>query len=263
MIDSHAHLDMNEFDADRSEVIARALRGGLTHIITVGIDPESSRRALALAREHPAVFATAGCHPHHAGQCSASDLEALRALAGAPEVVAWGEIGLDFFRNYAPREDQIRVFEEQLALAAEVHLPVIVHDREAHREVLAALRRARVGERTGVVHCFSGDLDMAREVIDLGFFVSVPGTVTYPKAETVRSVAAAIPLERMLIETDAPFLAPVPRRGKRNEPVFVTHTAREIARLRGITVEEVARQTADNTIRLFGLPRSTYHGVLE
>jgi len=253
LTDSHAHLDMEAFDEDREKVIQDALANGISRIITVGIDLESSIKALNLAKSHPSVFATVGCHPHDADKCSGEVLNGLADLTSAPEIVAWGEIGLDFYRGYSAPENQVEVFEQQLAMARQLHLPVIIHDREAHEQVLSILQKMGKGERQGVIHCFSGDVNLAYAFMDLGYYISIPGTVTYKKAAMVKEVATAIPLERMLVETDAPFLAPVPSRGKRNEPAFVAHTAREIARLRNISFEEVAVQTAKNAKELFGL----------
>jgi TatD DNase family protein len=175
-------------------------------------------------------------------------------MAADPEVVAWGEIGLDYYRNYSKNENQRKIFEAQLDMARAVELPVIIHDRDAHHEVYATLEKMGKGERKGVIHCFSGDKDLAEAFIALGYFISIPGTVTYKKAVQIKEVAAKIPLDRMLVETDAPFLAPVPRRGRRNEPSLVTHTAREIARLRDIPFETVSEQTTRNARKIFGLP---------
>ena len=174
-------------------------------------------------------------------------------MALNPKTVAWGEIGLDFYRGYSSREDQLGIFEPQLKIAFDLNLPVIIHDREAHSEVLRILKKIGKGERKGVVHCFSGDIDLAMALIKLGYFISIPGTVTYKKAVQTKEVATNIPLERLLIETDAPFLAAAPKRGKRNEPLFVTYTAREIAGLRGIEFEDVARATSNNAKTLFGM----------
>ncbi|MBW1734274.1 MAG: TatD family hydrolase [Deltaproteobacteria bacterium] len=254
LIDSHAHLDMDDFDKDRGEVLERAVQGGIDHIISIGIDPESSEAALDLAREYGYISATVGIHPHSADDFDRPDLDILAEKASAPEVVAWGEIGLDFFRNYSAPEAQLRLFRQQLTMAQDLGLPVIIHDREAHDQVYSALKSMGRGEARGVVHCFSGDRDLAEALIGLGYFISIPGTVTYKKALRVKEVAASIPLERMLVETDSPFLAPVPRRGKRNEPFNVTYTAREIARLRNISLEEVALQTSRNAKILFNLP---------
>jgi TatD DNase family protein len=251
LIDSHAHLDMAEFDHDREQVLKRALEGGVTRMISIGVDLESSVKALEIAKSHEFVFSTVGYHPHDAKEFNPNALQEICSLAEDPKVVAWGEIGLDFFKLYSPREKQVAVFEEQLEIAAERELPVIVHDREAHTEVLEALKR-RKGLR-GVIHCFSGDYALALEFIRLGFFISIPGTVTYKKATELQEVAAKIPLESLLVETDAPYLSPVPVRGKRNEPLFVTHTAERIAELRSIPLEELAKKTVENTVRLFRL----------
>jgi TatD DNase family protein len=253
LIDSHCHLDMKDFNKDRTEVLERARSKGIGHMVAIGIDVKSSEAALALARAHDFVSATVGCHPHDADGCGSVELQKLAALALEPEVVAWGEIGLDYFRNYSAKENQRRIFKEQLDLARAADLPVIIHDREAHDEVYDLLKS--MGKGKGVIHCFSGDLELAEAFMALGYYISIPGTVTYKNARTIRQVAAAIPLDRMLLETDAPFLAPVPRRGKRNEPSYVIHTAREIAVLRDIPFETVAKKTTENARVLFGLSR--------
>jgi TatD DNase family protein len=247
-------MDMREFDKDRREVIQRAAEGGLTHIVTIGIDRKSSFKAVELAKEHSMLFAAVGYHPHNAGECQEEDLKALAGIASEPKVVAWGEIGLDYYRGYASASDQVRVFEDQLRIAKELGLPVIIHDRDAHDAVYKAVKKLGKGERLGVVHCFSGDVQLATALVDLGYYISIPGTVTYKNALQIKEVATKIPIDRMLIETDAPFLAPIPKRGKRNEPLFVTMTAKEIARLRETEVEEVARATSQNAITLFRLP---------
>ena len=254
LIDSHCHLDMKDFNKDRGEVIGRARKEGIVHMISIGIDVKSSESALALARQYSFISATVGCHPHDADACGAEDLEILSRMAADPEVVAWGEIGLDYYRNYSKKENQRKIFEAQLDMARAAELPVIIHDRDAHHEVYATLEKMGKGERKGVIHCFSGDRDLAEAFIALGYYISIPGTVTYKKAVQIKEVAAKIPLDRMLVETDAPFLAPVPRRGRRNEPSLVTHTAREIARLRDIPFETVAEQTTRNARKIFGLP---------
>ena len=253
LIDSHAHLDMQDFDEDRVEVIDRALEGGVTHIITVGIDLDSSISALELARKHESVYAAVGYHPHNAQKCDSKYLDKLSETTLEPKVVAWGEIGLDFYRRYSPKDDQLKIFLRQLEIADDLNLPVIIHDREAHNDVLTILKKMGKSERKGVIHCFSGDIDLAMAFIELGYYISIPGTVTYKKALQTKEVASNIPLEYMLVETDAPFLAPVPKRGKRNEPLFVNFTAQEIARLRNIEFEEVAEQTSKNAKTLFGI----------
>lgn len=254
LIDSHCHLDIKDFDKDREAVIDRAQTEGIIHMISIGIDVKSSQSAVALARRYDFISATVGCHPHDADVCGSEDLKMLSRMAAEPEVVAWGEIGLDYYRNHSKKENQRKIFQAQLELAQRAELPVIIHDRDAHKEVYAILEKMGKGERKGIIHCFSGDRDLAEAFIALGYYISIPGTVTYKKADQVKEVAAAIPLERMLVETDAPFLAPVPRRGKRNEPSFLTHTVREIAKLRDIPFETVAEQTTRNAGTIFALP---------
>jgi len=253
-IDSHAHLDMKAFDRDREEVLERAVKGHLTHVITVGIDLDSSWRAQDLAETYGFVYASVGYHPHNARECNEADLEKLARMASKPKIVAWGEIGLDFFRQHSSRDEQLEAFTRQLEMASDLNLPVIIHDREAHKDVLAILNKMGKGEKKGVIHCFSGDMELAAAFMDLGYYISVPGTVTYRKAFQVRQVAAGIPLDRMLIETDAPFLTPEPKKGKRNEPLYVSFTAQEVARLRETDLEEVAAKTSENARILFDLP---------
>lgn len=253
LIDSHAHLDMKDFDKDREEVLKRALEGGLTHIITIGIDLDSSLDAVKLAKEFDFIYATVGCHPHNADSCTPEILDRMAKIASEPKVVAWGEIGLDFFRDHSSHENQLKIFKKQLEIADSLGLPVVIHDREAHADVISILKKMGKGEKKGVIHCFSGDEHMASELIDMGYYISLPGTVTYNKAHNVKKVASVIPLDRMLIETDCPFLAPVPKRGKRNEPLFVTYTAREIADIRNVPFEEIARATSNNARTLFNL----------
>ncbi|MCE5262356.1 MAG: TatD family hydrolase [Deltaproteobacteria bacterium] len=255
-IDSHAHLEMTEFDCDREEVIARAAAAGLTAIITVGTTIPDCEKAAEIARLHPRVYAAVGIHPHEVKEIDPGTYDALRGIARQEKVVAIGEIGLDFFYDHSPREVQLRGFAEQLDLALELDLPVIIHDREAHAETLRMLRQAK-GHLRGVLHCFSGDEAMARECLAMGFYLSVAGPVTYKKSDQLRAVARQIPMERLLIETDAPYLAPQPWRGKRNEPAYVLETARCLAGLKDVPVEALERQTEENTCRLFGLPQFT------
>ena len=252
LIDSHAHLDMEEFDPDRDQVLKRALQASITHIITIGVDLRSSQRAITLTEKHPFLSASVGCHPHNVEDCDHEMLEELKRLTFHSRVVAWGEIGLDFFRNYAPQAKQKEIFRRQLEMALEVDLPVIIHDRNAHQEVLDVLHTTK--NQRGVIHCFSGDYELAMTFIDMGFYISIPGTVTYKKAKQVQDVATRIPLRALLLETDAPYLAPHPKRGRRNEPLFMTYTAKKIAQLRGLDLQTLAHQTYENTIELFSLP---------
>lgn len=254
LIDSHAHINDRRFAADREEVLARARGAGLAGIVNVGFDLPSSAECLELADKYPFLYAAVGVHPHDAGEVPPDYLDRLRELARHPKVVALGEMGLDYYRDLSPRETQRKVFREQLALARELNLPVIIHDRDAHTDVLDILRRDGLGPRGGVMHCFSGDWEVARECLDLGLYISLAGPVTYPNAQKVREVAARVPLERLLVETDCPYLPPQPWRGKRNEPAYVRCVAEEIARLRGISFAEVALASARNCQHLFGLP---------
>jgi TatD DNase family protein len=255
LIDSHAHLDMDDYENDIETVLDRALAGGISQIIAVGIDLPSSRKALELAERYDFIYSTAGFHPHNADDVDILKINELVTLAsGSKKVVAWGEIGLDFYRNYSQVQNQIEIFELQLDKALELDLPVIIHDREAHDEVLGIVRKRKGMNQQGVIHCFSGDYDLATAFIDLGYYISIPGTVTYKNALQTQDVAARIPIERMLIETDAPFLSPIPERGKRNEPLFIRHTAQKIALLRNMDFEALALQTSLNAKRLFRLP---------
>jgi TatD DNase family protein len=251
-IDSHAHLEMDDFDRDRGEVIRRAVQAGLSHIITIGTDLESSVKALELAEEYDFIFATVGCHPHNAKDLDSRLLGTLVSLASKRKIVAWGEIGLDFFRRHSPPQKQVEAFEQQLDTAARLGLPVIVHSRAADIQVFDIINKSP-RPHNGVIHCFSGTYDLAMAFVDLGYLISIPGTVTYKNATVIQEVAQRVPLESLIIETDAPFLAPVPFRGKRNEPAYVIHTANRIAELRQMRLEEVAHITSENTKRVFRL----------
>ncbi len=254
LIDSHAHLEMKEFNPDREDVIERARQAGVSYIVTVGTNLALSRKALSLAQQHENIYATVGVHPHDVAMADNKTFDDLCEIARDPKVVAYGEIGLDFFRNISPREKQIEMFSRQLELAVQLKLPVIIHDRDAHEETLRMVKAS--GVRCGVFHCFSGDYSMAMHCIDLGFYISIPGVVTYDKAKTIQDVATRVPLTTMLLETDAPYLTPVPHRGKRNEPSFIINTAKKVAQLKDLYWEEVADVTAHNTLNLFGIEAS-------
>ena len=254
LIDTHAHLDMEDFDKDRDQVLERALQGGISHIISIGIDFSSSLKALQLANKYDFVYSSIGYHPHNSNDLDQQALKELRKLVSEPKIIAWGEIGLDFYRRHSPPQKQMEAFRQQLELAIDFDLPVIIHDRDAHEELLKILKRVRKERPRGVIHCFSGDYDLAMVLIEMGYFISIPGTVTYKNALQVQDVASRIPLEYLLLETDAPFLAPVPKRGKRNEPLFVTYTAQKIAQLRNMDFQEVTHRTSENAKRLFNLP---------
>jgi TatD DNase family protein len=253
LIDSHAHLDMKQFDSDRDQVIERAESAGVKHIISVGIDIKSSRNALKLTTHYPSIFATAGIHPHNADNANNNYLEQIELIAQHDKIVAIGEIGLDFFRNRSARQNQIEVFTQQLDIAISLDLPVVIHDREAHTETVNTLSPFKQTGLHGVIHCFSGDYELAKTFINMGYYISIPGTVTFKNAIQTQDVVKRIPLNRLLLETDAPFLTPIPHRGKRNEPSYVVHTAQKIAKLRGISFEGVSYQTSKNVCELFNL----------
>ena len=253
LVDSHAHLDLPEFNDDRSEVVERAKDNEICYILTVGINLESCSQAIELASSHDFIFASIGIHPHDSKEIDEDTYSSLRSMGSNRNVIAYGEIGLDFYRNLSPREVQIRRFREQINLADELGLPLIIHDRDAHRETLEILKEERAGNLGGIIHCFSGDYSMAKSCMDMGFYISIPGTITFPKALELQETVKKLPLSKMLIETDCPFLAPVPRRGKRNEPAFVKYVAEKIASLKRISFEEVAEITSRNFKDLFHL----------
>jgi TatD DNase family protein len=251
LIDSHAHLEMGEFDGDRDEVIARAGQAGVERIITIGTTMIDCAKAISIAHRHEEVYAAIGIHPHEVKGIDVKTYDDLKRLAESKKVVAFGEIGLDFFRNLSPKDIQIRRFGEQLELAEEIGLPIIIHDRDAHAKTLEMLRGWK-GKR-GVIHCFSGDYSMAQECVDMGFYISVPGAVTFGKSEKLQGVVKHLPLDSLLVETDAPYLTPHPNRGKRNEPAYVIHTARKVAEIKGLPFEDVAHESSRNAKVLFGI----------
>jgi len=265
-IDSHAHLDVPNFDADRAEVIARARAAGVEIMLEIAgsdVGKGSLEPGLKLAGEYDFIYAAIGLHPHEASLYN-DDLEkTLVDLSRHPKVIGWGEIGLDYYYDNSPRNIQQTVFRRQLELARELQLPVIVHTRDAEDDTIAILREAwadRGGmEIGGIIHCFTGTQSLADAAIEMGFYISFSGVLTFKTAEELRSVARAVPLERLLIETDCPFLAPVPHRGKRNEPAFVTETAKKLAEIKQVGVEELGLLTSGNFRRLFGLSLITPH----
>jgi TatD DNase family protein len=252
LIDSHAHLDFSQFDDDRDAVIRRARDADLAAIINIGTDRASSEKSMALSARDPLMYAAVGVHPHDAATLSTAVLDRLAELAEQEKVVAIGEIGLDYYRNLSPRDRQREAFRRQIRLAIELGLPLVIHDRDAHAEVLAILRREGADRVGGVLHCFSGDLKMAWEGIAMGFLIAFGGPITYGGGRK-QQIARQIPLNRILIETDCPFLTPAPHRGRRNEPAYVRHVAEKLAQLRGITFEQVATATTRNAVELFGL----------
>jgi TatD DNase family protein len=270
-VDSHCHIDGPEYDTDRDEVIARALEVGVTTMLNVGTgDPHSGvfERAVALAEQHPEVYCAIGVHPHDAKLFDEAAQQRLIDLAKqSSRVVAWGEIGLDYHYDHSPREVQREVFRRQLGIARELNLPVVIHSRAADEDTIAIVREhggtgvspvnhaedARATPRTGVLHCFGGSLQMAEQAIELGFFISFAGNLTFKKADDLRAIARKLPLDRLLVETDCPYLTPVPFRGKRNEPARVVETAKFLAELKGVSLEEVGKVTTENFARLFGV----------
>ena len=275
MIDSHAHLSEEAYDEDRAEVLTRASEAGIDSVIVIGYDAPSCHRAIKVVREFGVekrqerdrvagsrrsgaskshgvqLFATAGVAPHHVLETNENDLASVRNMLSEEVVVAVGEIGLDYHYDMPP-DKQRELFAHQLEWAVEFQLPVVIHSREAEDDVLSSLREKKCSR--GVIHCFTEGPNMARGAVKLGFYVSFAGILTFKNAHELRAIAAEVPLERILIETDSPFLAPVPYRGKRNEPAFVVEVARTIAELHGISLEEVERTTSENTRRLFLLP---------
>jgi TatD DNase family protein len=252
LIDTHAHLQMSKYEDDRDAVIARAAEAGVDFIINVGIDLPSCREAVKLAEEHENLYAAVGVHPHDARTLDDNTLDALRDLARHPKVVAIGETGLDYYRDLSPRPIQRSAFKRLLSLAEEVNLPVIIHDREAHRDILEILDPYSARVR-GVMHCFSGDKDFADKCIHKGLYISFTGTVTYPNSQQLREVAAHVPSDRFFVETDCPYLTPQFKRGKRNEPAYVKAVAKKIAEIRRTTFPEIARVTTENAKAFFGL----------
>lgn len=262
LIDTHCHLDMEAYQSDLDVVIQSAALHGVRRIITIGIDYPSSRQAVAIAEQYTNIFAAIGFHPHDALQVTAGVLKDIAELAQNKWVVGYGEIGLDYAKNYAPRDVQINVFNKQLHLAKELDLPVVIHDREAHEDTRNLIRAMGSLPKGGVMHCFSGDSRLAQELIDFGFYISIPGVATFTNAHLLHEVIRCIDLQYLLLETDGPFLAPVPYRGKRNEPSLMLYTAQMVADLKQITLEEVAIATTTNALRLFHLPGTTPHDLL-
>ena len=251
-IDTHAHLDFPELRPHLDAVFSNARLAGVHEIITIGIDAVTNRNALQIARDNPGIYAAIGWHPHEAAKADASLEEQVKSLANDPKVVAIGEIGLDYYRDYAPRQQQREVFARMIAVASELDLPIIIHCRDAFTDVLDILRSKMQANTRGVFHCFSGDEENLRQVLDLDFHVSYTGNVTYKKTPLISTVQAT-PAERLLLETDCPFLTPHPHRGKRNEPAYIPLIATKLAEIKGITVEDLRDQARENTHRLFNL----------
>lgn len=255
LVDSHAHIQGSEFAADVAQVIRRAQEVGVEKIVVVGGsgDLSSNQAALELANFSPGLFATVGMHPHDAKRVSDEDLKRLKELISDPKVVAVGETGLDFYYDHSPREIQIELFCRFIHMARQAGLPIVVHNREAQREVAELIRNEGKRELRGVIHCFTGDYEAARAFLDLGFYLSFTGIITFKNADSLRDVVRKLPLDRILVETDSPYLAPVPHRGKRNEPAFVRFVAETVAQIRGLRLDQVAEVTSRNAEELFGI----------
>ena len=263
-VDSHAHLDGKRFDDDREQTITRAREAGVETIVAIGSGdgPGTLDCGIKMAEQHDFIYATIGIHPHEAKLAKDADFQELEQLAKRPKVIAWGEIGLDYFYDHSPREVQKRVFLKQMELARAAKLPIVIHCRptqdseNAWDDCLALIREHWTSSSLGgILHCFTSTWAHAKQALDMGFLISFAGNVTFPKAQQIRDSAKEVPLDRMLIETDCPFLAPVPHRGKRNEPAFVIETARQIGELRGLSAEEVGRRTVQNFHQFFSLPQ--------
>ena len=264
-VDSHCHLDGSRFDPDREEVIARAREADIMNILAVGTGdgPGTLDCAVKIAEQHEFVYATVGIHPHEAKLATDADFDQLEQLAHKPNVIAWGETGLDYYYDHSPREIQQHVFIRQMELARAAKLPIVIHCRPSDNSDNALEDCLRLIDQHwrpsgfgGILHCFTGAWEHAKRALDMGFMISFAGNVTFPKAQQIRDSALQVPLDRMLIETDSPFLAPVPYRGKRNEPAFVKEVARQIGELRGLSAEDVGNLTSQNFYRFFSLQKA-------
>ncbi|HNY65882.1 MAG TPA: TatD family hydrolase [Deltaproteobacteria bacterium] len=255
--DSHNHLHFDSYDQDFAQVVDRSFSAGITCMLLVGIDAEDSRRAVKAADTRDGLYASIGIHPQNAGIFSPEDVFSLEGLAGEGKVVAVGETGYDLYRTPESESLQKELFKAHVSLARRLSLPLVIHDRDAHAQTLSLLDECDAWSLGGVFHCYSGDVHMAERVLERGFFISVPGVVTYKTAQVLREVVRMCPMDSLLVETDAPFLSPVPFRGKRNEPSYMVKTIEEMARLKGCTPEDMGRQTLENFTRLFLSKRGT------
>ncbi|MBA4495832.1 TatD family hydrolase [Paenactinomyces guangxiensis] len=258
LFDSHAHINDKQFDQDRDEVIRRAREEfGVSLILNVGYNRETIPASLELAEKYDFIYSSVGWHPHDAATCTEEDLNWIRSLTNHPKVVALGEMGLDYYWDNSPRDKQAEIFRKQIAIARETGLPIIIHDRDAHEDVVRILQKENAGEVGGVMHCFGGDLAIMEECLKLNFMIGLGGPVTFKNAKLPKEIAARVPDDRLLIETDCPYLAPHPFRGKRNETGYVRLVAEQIAGIRGVSLEKLAHMTAQNAKRLFKLEQRT------
>jgi TatD DNase family protein len=258
LIDSHAHIDFPQFEEDREAVLARARAAGVTTLLAIGTGPGPAKldAALPYAEANEWIYTTVGIHPHEAKEVTPTHFDTLARLAQHPKVIAWGEIGLDYFYDHSPRDAQERVFRQQMELALSARLPLVIHCRDAWNDCLALLEEVwKPTGLGGVLHCFSSTLEDAQRGMDMGFLISFTANISYPKAQNIRDVAKALPIENILLETDSPYLAPQPVRGKRNEPSYVVEVAKVLANVRDLSVEDIAAQTTENFRRFFPIAR--------
>jgi TatD DNase family protein len=250
-VDSHCHLEMDTFEQDRDRVIEKSIEEGLDYILTVGTEERYFEKVIGIIEKYDNIYGAIGIHPHNSSEYTGLTEKTICQYLTHKKIVAYGEIGLDFFRNYSPRDIQIKVFKDQLITAISMNIPVIIHSRHARDETLGILKETYEGNASGVIHCYSYDMDTAKKLLDMGFYISIPGTITYNNTQKATEVVKNIPMDRLLAETDAPFLTPVPQRGKRNEPRFVKYTIAKLAQIKNKDIEEVASNIHENFVRLF------------
>ena len=252
-IDTHVHLNADQYEEDVDEVITRALDAGVTKMVVIGFDRKTINRAMELTDRYPFIYAVVGWHPVDAIDCTEEDLKWIESLAAHPKVVGIGETGLDYYWDKSPKDIQQEIFRKQIQLAKKVNLPIIIHNRDATADVVRILKEEKAETTGGIMHCFGGSVETAKECIAMNFMISLGGPVTFKNAKTPKEVATEISLDKLLIETDAPYLTPHPYRGKRNEPVYVKLVAEEIARLKGLPVEAIAKATTENALKTFNI----------
>ncbi|TBL69008.1 TatD family hydrolase [Paenibacillus thalictri] len=253
LTDTHTHLNAHQFDEDRHEVIQRAIENGISRIINVGFNRETIPSSIELAERYDFIYSTVGWHPTDAVDMQDGDLEWIESLCSHPKVVAIGEIGLDYYWDTSPKDVQDRVFREQVRLARKVGKPIVIHNRDAHQDIIRVLKEEKASEVGGVMHCFSGSWETAKQCLDMNFYISFGGPITYKNAKQPKEVLAQVPMDRLLVETDAPYLTPHPYRGKRNETGYVRLVAEAAAEIKGLDLEELASITTANAIKLFGI----------